>query len=185
MTRTRTSLASAAAVTVAGGVIAGVLATGSGPAAADAATAGPTAPRSATPEAAGQHRAACVGSWRLSIYEEPGEAPLRALVEVGADGGVIYGETAAITSLTPNVPVEYTSPGIGRWSGAGRTCAYRLLVNAADASGAYTRTSDIRGTLTVSRDGRGFAGPLTISVTHADGSRFAFTTRVTATRITV
>jgi hypothetical protein len=83
------------------------------------------------------------------------------------------------------VPVEYTSPGIGRWTGAGRSCAYRLLVNAADATGAYTRTSDIRGRLRVSRDGRTFAGPLTITVSHADGSRMTFPTRATATRITV
>jgi hypothetical protein len=133
--------------------------------------------------AAGTRPAAvgCTGSWRLVIAEPPGSLP--ALVQVGADHTVIYGETAAIDSLTPGVPVEYTSPGIGVWTGRGNACAYRIIVNAANAHGQYTRTSDITGTLTVTDGGQRFAGPLTIAVTHPDGTRFVIRTTATATRI--
>lgn len=127
----------------------------------------------------------CAGAWQLAIYEQPGEAPLRGLVSVAGNHTVTYGETSAISSLTPGVPVEFTSPGLGMASDTAQGCWYRIIVNAADIHGTYTRTSDIRGVAQVAPDGRSFAGPLTIAVTHADGSRFAFTTRASATRITV
>lgn len=131
------------------------------------------------------HEPTCGDAWRLSIAEGPGEPPLRALQSLDANGSLVYSETSAITSLTPGVATEFTSPGVGTWRPTASGCRYRILVNAADVSGRYVRTSDISGTVTLSRGGGRLAGSVRIDVTHADGSRFRIRTTVTGSRIGV
>ncbi len=143
----------------------------------------PLAPAGGAPRPPAASASRCVGSYTLKIFEEPSEPPLEALVQLNADGTLTYGETSAITSLTPAVPVEYTSPGFGLWKPRANGCRYRILVKAADVNGTPTRTSDIRGTITFGASGNRFAGPLRIRVNRTDSTKSAFTTRAEGVRI--
>lgn len=141
------------------------------------------------PLAAGAHGAtsaaaasrACTGSWELQVSDEPGAPPIHGLASFHADGTAVYGETSAITSLTPGVRVEYTSPGLGGWTPAAGGCRYHFVVYAADATGAYRRRSDITGT--VKLDGRRFTGPVIIKVSHPDAAGMTIRTRASGSRI--
>ena len=151
-----------------------------GPAVADTKQ-GHASPSSRTLSPSAPDRSArCVGAWRVSITEGP--ETLRALVTFSADRTLAFGETSAVDSLTPGVSVEFPSPGAGAWkSHRNGSCSYHLVVLAANADGALTRTSDIRGAIHVTKDT--FTGPLTIAVSHPTGPGAIITTTASGVRI--
>jgi len=114
----------------------------------------------------------------------PGVPPLHALTIFNDDHTLVYGESSAISSLTPGVPVEYTSPGVGVWAPTARGCRYKIVVIAANARGVYTRTSAITGAADLDSHG-GFTGPAYILVTHPDHTRMTIVTTMTAVRIAI